>query len=394
MRYGSIALALVCLYASNSYAALEVITSSEKNTLKDIERQYNIDPQLISVNDKFSRHNKKANDIEELKKKIESEKARYEELVGQLQDKILAKANMPAFYRQIEDTVNGIDSLETRTRLDTQALEGEREDIQAEYKSINAKRSEKSQKLFKLKKDITDRLVADLSKSSSELPVNINGSTECSKFQSIADCLKESKSYILSNTRNESPFLTDKSVLLDYEVLDANMNMHGELNYKVAMKFKPSYNKKIDSIINEELGLKSAMITLVSNVDADWYINGNKVGTGKKLFHEIPLGKHGILASYQSEDKSSVEDIEGNGVFNYNFDKPQVANSVERLPEQPKQAEKAKPKAKYTLFSDNTSMPKGDAKKVTTEKGYEYFMGVKPSTKKQVIEFTNEPTEK
>ena len=44
-------------------------------------------------------------------------------------------------------------------------------------------------------------------------------------------------------------------------------------------------------MLNEELGLKSAMVTLISNVPADWYINGTKVGTGKKTFSRDPFRK-------------------------------------------------------------------------------------------------------
>jgi hypothetical protein len=410
VRYGSISLALLCLYASNSFAALEVITTSEKQTLNKIENQYDIDSLLITVNDKFSQLNKKAYDVEGLKKTIVSEQQRYDELITELPKVIRAKTGLPETYKQIEESVNLVDELTLKAEEDSKRLETEKVEILTEYEAINKKRAAKSQQLFKLKTDITNRLIADLSKSSSTLPVNINGSTECSKYQTIADCLKESKSSILSNTRNESPFLNDKSVLLSYEVIDANMNMRGDLHYKVAMNFKPSYNDKIDSMLNEELGLKSAMVTLISNVPADWYINGTKVGTGKKLFHEIPLGKHGILASYQNQDKSSVENIEGNGVFNYKFANVASSNKASNqakavTAEVPKGILKpsAKPqpvvqktKAKYTLFSDQTSikLSDDDAKKKSSDKGYEYFMGVTPVNKKQNIEFTNEPIEK
>lgn len=411
VRYGSISLALLCLYASNSFAALEVITKSEKQTLNQIETEYDIDSLLISVNDKFSQLNKKAYDVEGLKKAIASEQQRYDELIEGLPDAIRTKITLPNTYKQIEESVTLVDELTQKAEQDSLRLEAEKEEILSEYETINKQRATKSQQLFKLKTDITNRLIADLSKSSSTLPININGSTECSKYQTIADCLKESKSSILSSTRNESPFLNDKSVLLSYEVIDANMNMKGGLQYKVAMKFKPSYNNKIDEMLNEELGLKSAMVTLVSNVPADWFVNGVKVGTGKKLFHEIPLGKHGILASYQDQDQSSVENIEGNGVFNYKFNNvrtektpsSQTPSVVAEVPKgilkptakaTPKTADK--PKAKYTLFSDQTSIKLSDedAKKTSSDKGYEYFMGVSPATKKQNIEFTNEPIEK
>jgi hypothetical protein len=404
VRYGSISLALLCLFASNSFAALEVINPEEERRLTQIEDQFDIDALLISVNNKFTQHNKKAFDIEELVEKIESEKLSYDMLITDLPKKILAKDNLPQVYKQIESTVNKIDQLETRSIQESAALEAENTEILAEYNAINSKRTEQSKQLFKLKTDITNRLIGDLSKSSSSLPVNINGSTECSKYQSITECLKESKSFILTNTRNESPFLNDKSVLLSYEVVDANMNMNGNLNYKVAMKFKPSYNNKIDQLLNERLGLSSAMITLVSNVPADWFINGVKIGTGKELFHEIPLGKHGILASYQSKDKSSVENIEGNGVFNYTFDSSgstlRKSNNTESpgvAAESPKGEIKQKSKAKYTLMADQTSIKETkepEEKKSLSERGYEYFMGVTPSNKKQNFEFTNEPVEK
>ncbi|GGB55791.1 hypothetical protein K8B83_08245 [Shewanella inventionis] len=412
MRYGSISLALLCLYASNSFAALEVITSSEQQTLNQIETEYDIDSLLINVNDKFSQLNKKAYDVEGLKKTIASEQLRYDALIEGLPQAIRSKTALPDTYKQIEESVILVDELTLKAEEDSKRLETEKVEILSEYEKINKQRASKSQQLFKLKTDITNRLIADLSKSSSTLPVNINGSTECSKYQTIAACLKESQSSIVSNTRNESPFLNDKSVLLSYEVIDANMNMRGDLNYKVAMKFKPSYNNKIDEMLNEKLGLKSAMVTLVSNVPADWFVNGVKIGTGKKLFHEIPLGKHGILASYQNQDQSSVENIEGNGVFNYKFSnvsapkkpvtkQPIVVAEVPKgilkpSAKQAQQPEVQKPKAKYTLFSDQTSikLSDDDAKKTSNDKGYEYFMGVSPATKKQNIEFTNEPIEK
>lgn len=405
MRYGLIPLAVICLFSSNSFATLKVITAAEDGLFEQIESQYDIDSELISVNDKFSQLNKRSYDIQELKDKISLNQAQYQKLIAQLPTKILAKTNMSIFYAQIEDNINSTANLAQKAEIDTAALKRQSLTIQEEFEAVNKRRLQKSQQLFELKTDIINRLISDLSKTTSNHPVNINGSTKCSKFQSIADCLKESKSQILSSTRNKSPFLNDKSVLLSYQVVDANMNMAGDLRYKVAMNFKPSYNSKIDTVLNEKLGLRSAMVTLVSNVPADWFINGKKIGSGKELFHEIPLGKHGILASYQNNDKSSVEKIEGNGVFSYNFkDNKQpkvlkVSNSVERLPkvEVAKSIIKPKKKAKFTLLADNTTIPTPEKQKQTnteSEKGYEYFMGVAASSKQQNIEFTNEPINK
>ncbi|MCK8043537.1 hypothetical protein MSG37_01435 [Shewanella sp. 1CM18E] len=401
MKYGSLALTLLCLFSANSFANLKVITPPEQASLNKIEQQYSIDAELIKVNDKFSQLNKRYYDLQELKDSIAANEVAYNELIAQLPNKILAKANMAQFYSQIETNVNSSANLTQKSKIDAAAIERQRVVVQQEYEIVEKQRLDKSQQLFKLKTDIINRLLADLSKSSSNFKVNLDGTTQCSKYQSITDCLKKSKSEILSNTRNDSPFLNDKSVLLSYDVTDASMNMQGKLNYKVAMSFKPSYNSKIDTVLNEKLGLRSAMITLVSNVEADWYINGIKVGTGTKLFHEVPLGKHGILASYKNSDKSSIEKIEGNGVFSYNFNHQtsavasnKVSNSVERLsPVAPQTGtNNSKTKAKFTLLADSTTIPTPSEKKQTTEKqqDYEYFMGVPAATKQQNTDFSNE----
>lgn len=406
VKYCSLSLALLCFYASNSFAALEVITALEKQTFNTIEQEYNIDTLLITVNDRFSQLNKKAYDIEGLKKGIALEQQRYDELIAELPRIIRAKTALSQTYKQIESAIDTVDKLTKKIKDDSELLKAEKIDILAEYEAVNKKRADKSQLLFKLKTDITNRLLADLSKPDSTLPVTINGSTECSKYQSIADCLKESKSGILSSTRNESPFLNEKSVLLSYEVVEANMNMKGELTYKATMQFKPSYNNKTDIRLNEELGLKSAMITLISNVPADWYINGVKIGTGNKLSHEIPLGKHGILASYKNQDKSSVEKIEASGTFNYKFNQStftsppnSIANEVTAIASKgvlkptAQQQPAKKPDATYTFFSDKSS-DKLDDKDPSAEKINEFFMGASPIVKKQTIEITNEPINK
>ncbi|WP_310734256.1 hypothetical protein [Shewanella sp. SR44-3] len=334
------------------------------------------------------------------------EQQRYEELIAELPRIIRAKTGLSQTYKQIESAIHTVDKLTQKIKDDSASLKAEKIAILAEYEAVNKKRADKSQQLFKLKTEITNRLLADLSKPDSSLPVTINGSTECSKYQSIADCLKESKSGILSSTRNESPFLNEKSVLLSYEVLDANMNMKGELTYKATMQFKPSYNNKTDIRLNEELGLKSAMITLISNVPADWYINGVKIGTGSKLSHEIPLGKHGILASYKNQDKSSVEKIEASGTFNYKFNQSSFTtppNSIAKEAAETnskgvskqtmQQPTTKKSDTTYTFFPD-TSSDKLDDKDPSADKINEFFMGITPVAKKQTIEITNEPIEK
>ncbi len=57
VRYSKFSIALMCLFASNSFA-LDIITSSENRALHEIEQKYDVDSLLISTNDKLSRYNK------------------------------------------------------------------------------------------------------------------------------------------------------------------------------------------------------------------------------------------------------------------------------------------------------------------------------------------------
>ncbi|WP_144210370.1 hypothetical protein [Shewanella donghaensis] len=380
MRYSRITFMFLCFYASSSFG-LEIITSSETKALEEIEQKYNIDSLLISANDKLSTHKKKESDYHALSVEIKSKKTEYDHVISKLPAKILSRSNISAYYEEIEALVLKIDRFETKYDIDGKSLRREYKMIMAEYDTINSKRTDKDEQLASLKSDITKRLIADVSKPDTVQSVDLDGSTLCSKFQSINDCLKDSENYIVTNTIKTDPFLNDRSVLLSYDVIDASMNMSGNLNYKIKMAFKPSYNSKIDSLINEKLGLKSAMITLVSNVAAEWFIDGVKIGTGKELFHEVPLGQHGILASYQTHDKSSVEFIQGNGVFNYNFNAGSVQNDLVTLPgkESTKQTMKMKPK--------QASQSQDKEKKSLQAKGYEYFMGIEASNKEQEKNF-------
>ncbi|KPZ72032.1 hypothetical protein A9267_06470 [Shewanella sp. UCD-FRSSP16_17] len=389
MRYSRITFILLCFYASSSFG-LEIISSSETQKLQEIEQKYNIDDLLISANDKLSTHKKKESDFHALSVEIKSKQTEYEHLVSKLPAKILSRANLSSFYRDLENLVLKIDQLETKYDIDGKSLKREYKSIMAEYDVINETRTNKDEQLAALKSEITKRVIADVSKADTVQSVDLDGSTLCSKFQSINDCLKDSESYIVTNTIKTDPFLNERSVLLSYDVIDASMNMSGNLNYKIKMAFKPSYNSKIDSLINEELGLKSAMITLVSNVAADWFVDGVKVGTGREIFHEVPLGQHGILASYQTKDKSSVEFIQGNGVFNYNFNETSRNNDLVTLPQTEKtkkQTMKMKPKQANVAAKDKPQMS-------LSNKSYEYFMGIEASTTEQNESFNGTPSAK
>ncbi|WP_413702136.1 hypothetical protein ACLKMH_11980 [Psychromonas sp. KJ10-10] len=353
-----------------------------------------MDSLLISANDKLSRYNKKEYEYKTLAAEIENNKTIYQQDIEALPTKILSREGVNEYFKKIEELVLVIDESEKKYQADGIALEKESEAISDNYNKLNEFRFQKNKQLAELKQEVVDRLALELSSPSSIKNISINSTAVCTRFQSINDCLNDNENIIITNAKKTDPFLNERSVLLSYKVVDASMNMNGELSYSARMSFKPSYNRKIESMLNEKFGLKSAMLTLLSNVNADWYIDGNKVGSGKKLVHEVTLGRHGILASYNLLDQSSIEIVESNGQYTYTF--PGQTSVLLPQPKEkakPVAKEKAKEKAKDVQIPMKKPAVKPKAvvskekQQSEEERGYLYFMGIEPDSKSQQESF-------
>ena len=319
VKYSKFFIVLTCLFASTSFA-LEITTKSEVNSLQKIQKKYDVDSQLASANNKLSNYNKAKYDQESLIITIENDKAKYKQLIKALPATVIASIGVEKYFNTIEDLIVSIDRSEKKQVANAIALKEQHQMIEIDYAKLSDLRIEKNEQLSALKKKVVDRLVREISQANSAQSFDLKGTAACSKFQSINNCLAENEKIIISNAKKSKPFLNERSALLSYKINSASMNMDGRLNYSVSLSFKPSYTDKVEALLNEQFGLKSTVITLESNVAVDWYVDGNKVGEGKKIKHEVSLGRHGILASYKSHDKSSIEVIGGNAQFKYVFE--------------------------------------------------------------------------
>jgi hypothetical protein len=395
VRYCKLSIALLCFFASKSFA-LDIITPSENEAFMDIQQSHDVDSQLISANDKLSLHNKNQYEHKSLALTIDSDKNNYEKLITALPENVLSGEGVETYFKSIENIIVNIDKLENKYINDGIALKEESKIIAADYEKLNELSAEKNMQLSMLKKKVVARLIKDLSKPSSVQKFDINGETLCSKFQSIADCLSENEKVIISKTKKTEPFLNDRSVLLSYKVHGASMNMNGMLDYNVSMSFKPSYNNKIEALLNEKFGLRSAVVTLESNVEAEWYVDGNKIGEGKRIQHEVTLGRHGILASYKAHRQSTVEVIDGNGLFSYTFENKKASPAKKESPKVAKKTVKLKKTIKLMKPKSNNLNTNVNSKPVTAEKkttskewkDYLYFMGIEPESAKQKKAFS------
>lgn len=334
MRYSKFFIALTCLVTSSSFA-FDITTPSEEKALQQIQEKYDVDSQLVSANNKLSSYNKSQYDQQSLAITIENDKAKYEQLIKALPATIIASIGVEEYFKTIEDLVVSINRAEKAVVANGIALKEQYQMIELDYAKLSDLRREKNEQLSSLKKQVVDRLVKEISQPNSAQKFNQRETAVCSQFQSINNCLAENEKIIVSKMKKSKPFLNERSALLSYKVNSASMNMDGGLNYSVSMSFKPSYTGKVEALLNEKFGLKSTVITLESNVSVDWYIDGSKIGEGKKIEHEVSLGRHGILASYGSHAQSSVEVIDGNAQFSYVFED----NIVPLLPKESSEAD-------------------------------------------------------
>ncbi|MCH1929375.1 hypothetical protein L9G16_04210 [Shewanella sp. A25] len=315
-------LILIFSYIIPSYSnAIELINDNEMKKFEEIESKLNIAKLSLEINDKIAEQKKNEYAQILLLKKIETKEHNYGVLVASLPEKILtSKSGTDGnYFKEIESNIKEIDSLKQESSTLASNNLKIQQDISEMTKLLNDTVFQKNEQIYSLKSEIINRIMTELANPESVRQFNVENSISCSKNQSIGDCLKDTQKFIIKNATSSDPFINEKSTLISYKVTDASMNLEGLLNYKSTIIIKLSYDKNIEKLINEKLGLESAIIKLTSNVNADWFIDGVLVGTGKEITPEVTLGKHGIIASYNKDKKSTIEIIAGNETLNYNF---------------------------------------------------------------------------
>ncbi|MEL0659532.1 hypothetical protein V6255_10325 [Psychromonas arctica] len=388
MRYCKLTIGLLFSFAAN-LSALELVTPSEESAIEQINQEYDINSLLISSNNKLGRYNKNEFEYRALGLEIENSKNNYQKSLNVLSEKVVAKDNVEQFFKDLEALVLKIDALEKDYENKGLELKEEHKSILNDGQKLKDTRIKRSTELAALKQKVVGRLTSELADPKSVKNVSLSGTAVCTKFQSINECLNENESQIIKNAKQSDDFLNERSVLLSYKIVDASQNLDGELSYRAAISFKPSYNSKIESILNEKFGLKSAVLTLKSNVKVDWYIDGNKVGSGKEITHEVSLGRHGILASYNSIGQSTIEMIESNGEFFYTFSEKTKKNQANKaVSTQNKLAKTNYPNVSLTEPHSQTNKPviklkPSDTPASKKEKGYLYYIGLEPKDELQ-----------
>lgn len=295
-------------HASN----IELVTKSEKEQLDLVEKQHAYNEKLKLLNSNLSLHTSRVweytNTSEDLRQ-IES----------YLQNKVLTldlSGDDKSAFDELKKTINRKNQL-TQSLEQYSNLDNEYRKLKEKFTALENERKKYDADKRTLLTSVVNRIQSDIDKNT--VSGTFQDTRDCLKNQSIPSCLSSSKQYIKEQIINNNIFLGTNSAFDHYEVQNAMLDMHGKLSYEITYRAQPLFNKEIYFQLNKLFGFESIPVTLKSNVEAKWYINGKLLGTGKSIDVDLPDGSHGILATYQGQTESSVENIVKPKTLQYNF---------------------------------------------------------------------------
>jgi hypothetical protein len=172
----------------------------------------------------------------------------------------------------------------------------------------------KEQDIQSLKDAIEERLKRE---GSTVRIVNVRGNTSCSPSESLTACMKQKENFLVRSYFEEQNIVPQ---IRASKLTGATMDLSGNVNYGINVEYTVPYSPTMNRNLNFELGIKSIALNLGSNVDASYFIDGNKVGEGKeiKIVGEY-FGSRVIEARFSGQRQSSIEDVIDNGTYYYPF---------------------------------------------------------------------------
>ncbi|WP_413284121.1 hypothetical protein [Vibrio sp. MA40-2] len=297
-------------------APVELFNQEEKSKVEQINQKYQLRERYNLINARLSLHSANVYQYNNLINRSDLLAENLYELVINTNSDQTDQS-----YKELADVV--LNLMKERAAIDKV--------IKDDYSDLNRRYDAILQEFAKLKKqevqknadillvygeNIT-RLENEL--SDNYLSITVEGSLECSITQTLNGCIEANKKQITNRVINESIYLSKDSYIDAMKVNNATIDMSGLLNYQVTVKANALFNDKVVRALNKAYGLESADIILVSNKDAEWFVDGKKIGEGKRLSVKLPMGIHAILAIHRDSRQSSVENIIPGKEYRYNL---------------------------------------------------------------------------
>ena len=216
---------------------------------------------------------------------------------------------------------------------DQNALQHQLEQAQQAQKTAAAKNAELEQKaqqaLTKLQEDILTRLAKD---SNTPQHLLLKGEYRCKTNDSLQNCIRDPL-FKQSAIRNATA--DDSDTKIDYEIhsfrtTTASIDLNSVLTYNAEATVYIRYSSNLSAQVADILGLKKYSVKLVSDVEANFFIDGNAVGKGKTVNATVSKGKHTITAQYQKESNTTTETIKADKELPYYFSSEKIKQNQQK----------------------------------------------------------------
>ncbi|MEZ9177573.1 hypothetical protein [Vibrio kanaloae] len=293
-------------------AEIELMTSSERVQLDKVKAQHAYESRYELLNLRLSEHSSRVWEYV-------SKQTDYNDLQMYLQNKILSvdlSENEAEAINDLKKVINAKNQLEQELSSYSN-LEEEYKTIKDQFTQLEDEKTVYNSEKRALLDSVVSRVKSEIKHSS--IKGEFSGTTQCLKNQSITSCLSSRQPQIQSAIINDQLFLDNSSVFKVYDVINASLDLTGQLRYQVRYEASPMFSKDIYYQLNEKFGFETIEITLSSNVEAEWYVDGRMVGQGRSVKVDVTDGSHGILATYQGHSQSSVEEVSKPVTLRYNL---------------------------------------------------------------------------
>lgn len=296
----------------NSYA-INVVTEDEFNELDKISSRYDFQEYYTDLNNKLSENRKKSFRYASLLKEIEIIESSYVSYINVGSQTELTND----YFLDIKSLVERKHSIENEISESYSTINEDYIEILNGFDKLHKSEDKLRKEKITLLKSISERLVMDIEAGKNVVVDSMNVSYKCSKHKSLQQCIDESKSEITNSLKNNHFLLDSSSALESFTYTDLSINDKAELTYTLKAKFTPVFTHKTERKLNEILGFSTAFISLKSNQNATWYVDGKNVGNGKLLNIEVPIGHVGIYAEYNGKSQSTIEYIKSDTDLTY-----------------------------------------------------------------------------
>ncbi|WP_064604552.1 hypothetical protein [Photobacterium sp. J15] len=315
------AILVASVLASFSGHATSLLTETEAEQVKQIRAQYSNTTELKELAKVNSGIFTLSSENEKLKATILREQQLYHEYQLKLSKEMLSgtEEKTDFYFDAMKKSSKRIKQSQKKIQHNQEQLRLHNNKIALLNESLRESKEIYNNKLSSLKDNVVTRLKKEFA---NPLPMAISGKIQCSPYQSIRACFENKQTTSkLINKAIEDHFgqLSITSSNNNFQVKSALMDYDGNVDYHASFNLFVQYNENIEAQIVKEIGVESFNIHLLSNKAASFYIDGQPVGTGSDVSVKLAKGKYAILAKFDGDQESTIQDISTPVSLTYNF---------------------------------------------------------------------------